>query len=337
MIDADILENYEAFLAAETAPRRRRGLLRRGALAASLVLLFGVGMWMFLPMGMWQGSENCLMLAVIDTGEFVMHYQGEDHHYRAEPMVLDLRRGALFWESDNGRYYKLKGRDDLRQLIYERHGTGELILLTFTSFAPNMPEQADTHTMPTLGEVWAMIYGAKCAEDISRVTFEQIHVSCEYERAISIPAVTLTDGEDLARFYENMAPLAYEKHLYNVQGVQCTSNEYLDGTTPLTVQTARRVVVEFASGETMKMDFYAADGVFHLWNSSGYAPPTDILAWLIDTADIDLAYRDHGTVKGPQKGEHEMPKDNPENETAVPPPAPLQTETEKPIDVGHMD
>ncbi len=334
-LDTDILANYEAYRTATRSPKQKRRLWQWGAVAASFLLVIFAGLWFFAPMS--GVNSECLYLTLLDppdNEDYVMEYQYEMHHsYRAEPAVLALRKGAFFMENDTTCFYRLKGTDDLTMLVAEQKNTGELYLCRFCGFSLHMLYEDAERPMPSLGEVWSLIFGAADAEDIRRVTFEQSHTSCAYEREIPIPEVTLTAEEDIAHFYSLMAPLSYDGDIRSANLVECTSGEYLDGKAPLTVQTARRVTVEFKSGKTMTLDLYAADGFLRIWNFAGYAASSDALAWLIEIADIDLAYRDYGTVKEPPKGAH----DGRENEVISPPSAPVQIETEKPIDVGMTD
>ncbi len=332
-LDADILARAEMYRTAGLSPKKKRRLVGWGAVAASFLLVALVGVWLFLPSGVQENALIILLLDPPDTEDYVMEYHRESGYtYRAEPAVLSLRKGEFYMENDTERFYRVKGADDLTSLIGVRKDTGTMHLYRFSGFSPYMFYEEEKRPMPSLGEIWSLIYGADSAADIRRVTFEQIHVSCPYEREIPIPKISLTDKEDVARFHAAAAPLAYDGYIGSPNLVECTSTAYLDGTTPLTVQTARRVTVEFASGSTMKLELYAADGVLCLWNFANYAVSEADLAWLVEAAAIDLAWRDHGTVKEPPKGAHEGQG----NEVASPEPAP-PTETEKPVDVGFTD
>ncbi len=334
-LDSDILAGYEAYRAAGVSPKTKRRLVRWGALAASFLLVAFAGLWLFLPPGVQEDSLIILLLDPPDAQDYVLEYQrGTQRAYRAEPAILSLRKGEFYMENDTERFYRVKGTDDLAALIGERKDTGKLHLYKFVGFSLHMFYEEEERPMPSLGEVWSIVYGVEGAEDIRRVTFEQIHVSCPYEREIPIPEVTLTAKEDIARFYDWMRSPTYEGYTLWAHPVECTSPDYLAGKTPLTVQTARRVTVEFGSGESMKLDFYAADGVLRLWNYAVYALSDTAAAWLTDVADIDLAYRDHGTVKEPPKGAHEGEA---AGEVATLPIASDVTETETPMDIGHTD
>ncbi len=305
-LDADILANYEAYHAARLSPQKKRRLTRWGALAASFLFIAFAGLWLFLPPQVNEDALVILLLDPPDDEQYVLEYQrGSGRTYRAEPAILALRKGDFYMENDTECFYRVKGADDLTSLIGERKDTGKLHLYTFCGFSLHMLYEEEKRPMPSPGEVWSMIYGADDAGGIRRVTFEEIHVSCEMEREIPIRKVTLTDPDDLAHFYSLIAPMTYEGYTLKAAPVECTSPEYLDGKVPLTVQTARRVTVEFKSGKTMKMDLHTAAGVVRLWNFANYALSDAACAWLVSTAEIDLAYRDWGTVKDPPKGAHE--------------------------------
>ncbi len=332
-LDDDILNNYEADRAANAALRKRRRM-RRCALAASFLLVVAAGLWLFLPLG--AATEEGLIIVLLDPPDdkdYVVQYrrEGDSYAYRAESAILALRQGELYMENEAERYYRVKGADDLATLIGERKDTGKRYVYTFSHFTPYMADEETARSMPALGEIWSMIYGVEDASDIRRVTLEPMHVSCPHDRDLPIPTVTLTEAADLARFYAIMAPLDYQGELLHHNPVECASPEYLEGNTPLTVQTCRDVTVEFKSGEVFRLDFFAPEGAVRAWNHADYATLSDAdRAWLIGKAEIDLAYRDWGTVK-----EDPAPTPPSANGTVVTPPSTY--ETEKPVDAGHSD
>ncbi len=331
-VDDDILANSERFRAAGLSPKKKRRLVQWSAAAASFLLIAVLGVWLSLPVGGLY-VENCAYEMILDTGESVMLYERLDRISRAESAVLPLRRGALFMETPTYRYYRVKGADDLYHLIGERlDGTGRTYLFAFSTFSPNMPEKEEARRVPPVGEQWKLIFGVESASDIRRVTFEKGIAPQDTEKVVPVPTVTLTDAADVSDFYAALSPLTYSGFI-SPAWINSTSNEYLEGRTPLSIQTMRRVTVEFRNGRTCTLSLYPESHTMQIGNGLYYNGfSDDALAWLIDRAEIDMVYRDYGTDKNVVSIPDEIPTAS--GEVIAPPSVP---ETEKVPDVGYTD
>ncbi len=331
-LDDDILAN--AAIYGRDLPhssRKRRAAWRWGSIAASLavvVLTALAAVWWFAPPTVMQDE---LMITALEIDGYVAEYDHIRDLSRAEKAALTLRRGEVFKTYETYTLYRIKGTDDLAYLIREDRHNGELSLLEFHAFVTVKPGdhrfefEADP---PTLAEQWSIIFGVDGAEDIRRVTFSKGPSGYGVEAAVEVPTVVLTEADEVAVWYGILAPLRCDVTARPVVIIGPDSPAYTDPVSPapLTIQTMRRITVEFVGGRTVSLKFYSTDRVIQVAYNYGFLSEEDSRR-LIQLAEIDTTYRNWGT--------NQKPSGNDDNATSRPRPG-NEIETEMPIDMDHM-
>ncbi len=333
-LDLDILAAYEQYrISGARAHKRKRRLGRFGAVAASLAVLIAAAAWLFAPMDL--AEQNVLHVTFIRNGDYVMSYSYKDSPSRFTQWLLPSRRGEFYAENEHLRFYRLKGEGDVTRLIAERKdGTNGQQLITLDCFCAIYPfeERETVYPLPTIGEIFSMVYGVDGAMDLLRVTFEKGSAPHEIEAAVPVRTVTVTDADTLAYLYDLLAPVGYTEGLA-VSEIDCNDSAYLDGKLPLTVQTMRVVTLEFVGGATCRFSLYATPDGFvigdGLLGTGTYASLPAEAAPLLAIAAIDTTYRYWGTHRGdtPNGWFHDKPSgevgtEEAIGETATPPPVP---------------
>ncbi len=327
-LEPDILETHETYRRACPTARRKRRIATWGATAACALLVAFGALWFFAAPAV-DTTEDTLTIHFAPVGDYLAEYYMVTDLTHAEEAFLPLRLGELYVSDVTHEFFRVKGEDDLVYLIRRNHDAeGTLSLFEFACFTDMMPG-SEVYPLPTLAEGWALIYGAEGAEDIETVTFEKGHARYGVEESVTVPTVTLTDPAAIARFYEAFGPLGECETA--LRQISPNSREYLDGEQPLTVQTMRRVTVTFVGGRTESYELFATDNALRVSNRRYGSLAEDDLDWVIETAGIDLAWRDWGTDK---EAPPQDAADNAGNEITSPRPAPGNTvETEKLPDV----
>ena len=147
----------------------------------------------------------------------------------------------------------------------------------------------------TFGYVLEKICGVTSAEDIVRVRFEKTETgSFDWERRVKVRAVTLRDSDTLARMYTILAGMVRAPmDAKPADAVGIRDAAYLAGKQPLALQTERKVIVTLRDGTELTLAYLPASAQFDGWEALTEADN----AWLIAAAEIDMAWRDWGTME----------------------------------------
>ena len=259
--------------------------------AACFVLLFSVSAWMFVPgLGTY---EDCLisMLVPIDDEYYVAYHSGLRDMSNFDRLTLGGRIGEVFRAYETSTLYKIKGHDDIAELICV-WDDGRILLLRAGSV-----EVLDTHIEPpTLDFLLKTVYGVRSAADIKCVRFEKITKSnTDFSKKVKVKTVTVTDKEQLARLYAIFCTLQ-DGEIERTEAINQHSEAYKNGTMPLSIQINRKVTVEFENGTSVAFDFDPQDKYLSRGGRNYFQGFTDAdMAWLISLAKINMQHVDYGT------------------------------------------
>ena len=314
-----------------TAPARRTiKVTRRRALtwvAAACVCigLLGFAAWFFVPP--LTVTDNSYQITVIRLEDRLAAYRYIETRTlsRFERLGLPDTPGELLATHGGHRFYRAEGEDDLVYILQEK-GNGDYDLLTFDGYVSlvglDMTESywytsgwltdEDLAALqggeePTLIDLLDTIYSVASAEDIEWVRFSK---SGTYNggvtKQVKVKSVTVTDREAIERLY-GLFPRFHTEE-YGQQRdygyVNAHDEAYLTGQKPLSAQVDREVTIRLTSGREIICQYFPATG---LLLPNVYEMYTNLSeednAWLIDLAEIDMAWRDWGTEKAPAYGE----------------------------------
>lgn len=327
-----------------TAPARRTVKVTRCraltwvAAACVCIGLLGFAAWFFVPP--LTVTDNSYQITVIRLEDRLAAYRYINTRAmsRFEKFLLPDTPGELLAIHGGCRFYRAEGEDDLVYILQET-GNGDYDLLTFDGYVPfvgiDMTESywytsgwltdEDLAALqggeePTLMDLLDTIYSVASAEDIEWVRFSK---SGAYNGGVSkevkVKSVTVTDRQAIERLY-GLFPRFHTEE-YGQQRdygyVNAHDKAYLTGQKPLSAQVNREVTIRLTSGREIICQYFPATGVLR---QNVYKMYTNLSeednAWLIDLAEIDMAWRDWGTEAPPFNGEG--------CETATVPPMPTQ-------------
>ena len=153
---------------------------------------------------------------------------------------------------------------------------------------------------------------AQLWDKIKNIRFEKVNVSnTGIPKKVKVNTVTVTDDEHTEKVL-NIFVRLIDTDISLTEWINQHSEEYLDGTLPLSVQTVRKVTMEFENGTSIELQFdpYYKNlrlGVNHF---EGFAD--EDVNWLIELAEINMKHIDYGTednkVNGGEGMETETPR-----------------------------
>lgn len=335
----------EVMTAPAIKPPKRRSLWVAAA-ACLCACMLGFSAWLFLPPA--TVISNDLQLVVIRIDDRLVSYEilKTNTMSRFERMRLPDDPGEVLCRHKDCTFYRVAGESDLVYLIMV-DGDGKTSVLEYEDYVPtvgmDMANSLLTEngwltdgdiaalngiTPPTVGEILSTIYGVTSGEDLGRIRFEKSHTyRGGVEEKVKVPTVTVKEEGDVERLYRLISAMTPLERGQTIELDTVTPNDdaYLNGETPLSAQTVRRMVLTPDNGHTVVVYYHPAAATLYQPGSSQYMAllSQEDNEWLIDLAQIDMAWRDWGTEKipGPQKGDG--------CETATVPEAAV---TEKPID-----
>jgi len=159
-------------LIAEAAPDalpRKGGAklwLRVVSIAACVIFVFGAAVWLFVPYyGAREDSAKYITFK-IEEGYHAAYIQ-IDEMSRFDSSTLESRIGELYLEEEARSLYKIKGQDDIAELIAVS-SDGELSFFRFSDIVKELDAEPFT-----LGFMLEKIYCVTAAEDIKSIVFEK--------------------------------------------------------------------------------------------------------------------------------------------------------------------
>ena len=298
----------EAAAPAEKVQKKKKNTwVKWASMAACFALIVSASLWLFVP-GLGT-SENSAIYTSIKLGDvYSASYIQVNDMSNFDRLTLESKIGDLYLETETQQFYKLKGHEDIAQLIAVTND-GDTCLFRFSTM-----DYWETDAEPfNFAFMLENIFNVKNAEDIKSIKFEKASFSkTDISKKVKVNTVTVTDDEQLGKLYEIFASLEDTKIEFT-EYIDHRSEEYLNGTLPLSIQTIRKVTMEFENGMSIELQFDPYYNNLRLKNTNSFEGfAEEDLNWLIELAEINMKHVDYGTINDEVKGgegvETETPK-----------------------------
>ena len=288
-IDPKMIE--AAAPAEKVQKKKKNGWVKWASMAACFALIMSVSLWLFVP-GLGT-SEHVAIYTSIKFGDvYSASYSQVNDMSNFDKLTLESKIGDLYLETETQKFYKIKGHDDIAQLIIVSED-GDTRLFRFSNM-----DYWETDAEPfSFGFLLENIFNVKNADDIKSIRFEKASFSkTDISKKVKVNTVTVTDDEQLGKLYEIFGSLDDTKIEFT-KYIDHRSEEYLNGTLPLSIQTIRKVTMEFENGTSIELRFDPYYKNLRLKNTNSFEGfAEEDLNWLIDLAKINMEHVDYGTV-----------------------------------------
>lgn len=327
----DVRDDY--ILDAAVKPKKRRPWLHAIAIAACVCLVvLPVARWWFAPA--FQTTEQLLITRPILIGDrFMSYHRVNDILTRwDDESFLALRKGDILRQQGGYTVYRIRGREDIAELIIEEDGKHTLWAFERYSFTGPRDflyddvcwfgdlltdaEKVTVNLSPyTVADILRDVYAATSADDVISVRFEKTYNNNTAVGRSIRPKTVVLRGDDCAPIWDilvTLAPDDPENERWNTPAVPLPDDV-------LPEQTCRDVTVKFKSGATMTFAYNPAGGEDGglFW---GIVLTVEQNHTLIDLAEISFAPTPIPETDPPQRGA----------ETATAAPLPETTSTPAP-------
>jgi len=238
-------------------------------------------------------SEHVAIYTSIKFGDvYSASYSQVNDMSNFDKLTLESKIGDLYLETETQKFYKIKGHDDIAQLIVVSDD-GDTHLFRFS----NMDYWESDVEPFNFAFVLENIFNVKNADDIKSIRFEKASFSkTDISKKVKVNTVTVTDDEQLGKLYEIFGSLDDTKIEFT-KYIDHRCEEYLNGTLPLSIQTIRKVTMEFENGTSIELRFDPYYKNLRLKNTNSFEGfAEEDLNWLIDLAKINMEHVDYGTV-----------------------------------------
>ena len=300
-------------------PKKRRPLWVAAA-ACLCACLLGFSAWFFLPPPTVTTNDQRLVVIRIDDRLVSYEIMKTNTMSRFERMLLPDEPGEVLAVHGDSTFYRAAGEEDLVYLI-QIDGGGKQTILEFYDYVNTAGVDMTTSYWYTSGwlsdedirilesgqeplpwgDILETIYSVSSARDIASVRFSK----CGSDKSsvgdsVRVKTVTVKDAETLKKLYDLFPRLHTEGYGDEspITSVHARDEAYLNGERPLSVQINRTVTVILTSGRELTVTYYPAEGVLKQNSTDYYTVLSDAEnGWLIDLAEIDMAWRDWGTEK----------------------------------------
>ncbi len=314
-----LLGELDEAAATPVVNRKKHRALWVAAAACFCACLLGFSAWFFVPpMGV---VTNDMRLVVIRIDDRLVSYEiiKQKELSRFERALLPDKPGEVLCTHGGCTFYRIAGAEDLTYLIMiDENGARSVLeyedyvstvgmdmtdsLLTENGWLTDGDIAAlNGLTKPTMEEVLETIYGVASADDLQSIRFEKMHAyRGSVDSRVRVKAVTVKDGEALARLYRLLAPMLpadYGQKL-DFGSVGAHDEAYLKGQAPLDAQINRDLTVTLASGRRVTLSYYPATGLLRQRGTEFYTVLSEAdNEWLIALVGIDMEWKDWGTEK----------------------------------------
>ena len=288
-IDPKMIE--AAAPAEKVQKKKKNGWVKWASMAACFALIMSVSLWLFVP-GLGT-SEHVAIYTSIKFGDvYSASYSQVNDMSNFDKLTLESKIGDLYLETETQKFYKIKGHDDIAQLIVVSDD-GDTHLFRFS----NMDYWESDVEPFNFAFVLENIFNVKNADDIKSIRFEKASFSkTDISKKVKVNTVTVTDDEQLGKLYEIFGSLDDTKIEFT-KYIDHRCEEYLNGTLPLSIQTIRKVTMEFENGTSIELRFDPYYKNLRLKNTNSFEGfAEEDLNWLIELAKINMEHVDYGTV-----------------------------------------
>ena len=280
-------------LVAMAAPAERTRKKNKGAwikwvsVAACFILLASASLWLIAPD---EGAyEQVAITTLIRMDErYYASYIRVNEMSNYERLTLESKIGDLYLETEKQKFYKLKGHDDIAELIVVS-ADGEAQLFRFEALNYDNKDEAEPFS---LGFLLEKIYNVTSADDVRSVKFEQADKN---RREMKIQSVTVNDRANITHFFDQVCALDGQEYHHGYRYVYMHSDEYLNGTLPLSAQVERKVTVKFKNHTSIELTLDPLNQHLRLSNLIVFEMSEQEMAWLIELAKINMQHVYYGT------------------------------------------
>lgn len=287
--------------------KKKNAWVKWASMVACLALIVSASLWLFLP-GLGTSENSAIYTSIKLSDVYSASYFQVNDMSNFDKLTLESKIGDLYLETETQKFYKLKGHDDIAQLIVVSDD-GDTRLFRFSAM-----NYWETDAEPfSFGFLLENIYNVKSADDIKSIKFEKETFSkTDISKKVKVNTVTVTDDEQIGKMFEMFGSLNDTKIEFT-KYIDSRSEEYLNGTLPLSIQTCRKVTMEFENGTSIELRFDPQYKNLRLKNTNSFEGFTEEdLNWLIELAEINMEHVDYGTenneVKGGEGVETETPR-----------------------------
>ena len=288
--------------------KKRNAWVKWASIAACFALLVSVSVWLFVPIP--QTSEQVSIATGIKLEDvYCASYLQVNDMSNFDKLTLESKIGDLYLETETQKFYKLKGHDDIAQLIAVTND-GDAHLFRFSDM--NYWEK-DAEPV-SFSFILENIFDVINAEDVKSIRFEKATVSnTGISKKVKVNTVTVTEDEQIEKVFSIFDRLIDTDLSLTERGwINQHSEEYLNGTRPLSVQTVRKVTMEFDNGTSIELQFDPYYKNLHLGVNHFEGFADEDVNWLIELAEINMNHVDYGTddnkVNGGEGMETETPR-----------------------------
>ena len=288
-IDSKMIE--AAAPAEKVQKKKKNGWVKWASMAACFALLVSASLWLFVP-GLGTSDQAAIYTSIKLDDVYCASYLHVNDMSNFDKLTLESKIGDLYLETETQKFYKLKGHDDIAQLIVVSDD-GDTHLFRFS----NMDYWESDVEPFNFAFVLENIFNVKNADDIKSIRFEKASFSkTDISKKVKVNTVTVTDDEQLGKLYEIFGSLDDTKIEFT-KYIDHRCEEYLNGTLPLSIQTIRKVTMEFENGTSIELRFDPYYKNLRLKNTNSFEGfAEEDLNWLIELAEINMEHVDYGTV-----------------------------------------
>ena len=261
------------------------------SLAACFALIVSASLWLFVPeLGTSEQVAICTAIKLEDV--YCASYLQVNDMSNFDRLTLESKIGDLYLETETQKFYKLKGHGDIARLIaVTNEGDTHLLRFSDMNYWEKDVEPFD------FGFILENIFDVTSAEDIKSIRFEKANVSnTGISKKVEVNTVTVTDDEQIEKLFNVFGALVDTEITFS-EHIDHHSEKYLNGTLPLSIQTQRKVTMDFENGTSVEMLF---DPYYKQlrWKGTNYFEgfAEENVNWLIELAEINMEHVDYGTV-----------------------------------------
>lgn len=303
-IDNDLIEKY-LFLRKQFSIEKgkkfkeRHIWLRLGSAIASFAIAVLISLWLFVPINNVTQAANFYSFPI--DGLFA-EYMEVTKLSRYERLSLKNNIGDLFYEKGDDKLYKLKNKNGVDLLIVST-ASGDLQLMQFVKYY-----DINEATEITLEYIFNSVYDLNSIEQIEKVVFDKVesYTNGEVERNVIINKFNITDQAELERILSILSSLNYSPSI-RIHTVLPYDKEYLNGETPISAQTVRKLTLLLNDGRYADFIFYPYERCVSLFGSMYGIISEDDCQYLIDLVGIDTEYHNWG-IPGEVSNSTQAPK-----------------------------
>lgn len=334
----------DSILTTETAPARTASGTKkhRRALWASIaaclcVCCLAFSAWFFIPPSVNSAQAAKFVVIRLDD-RLASYYEIKTKTLsRFERLRLPDTPGEVLCTHGENVFYRAEGEEDLTYVIQKR-GDGSYVVLKFEDYVSTTGIDMRESYWYTTGwltdediaalndspvsygeDILRDIYDVDAPEDIVRIKFEKADFdNSSVGKSVKVKSVTVKDKSTITKLYDRLAQMEALPMGVPLTRVFADDKAYLQGVSPLSIQTDRKVTVTLQGGREIEYFYSPVDRVLCSTAPLGSYFVTlteEENALLIRLCNIDLTWQDHGQIRHPEGNQVTSQAASPEDAT----------------------